>query len=234
MEYLTCERLQTVEQQIDALPSAVNFLQMVAPDLLSMILMHLGEHTHVSSNVDGTCTVLHRAIRTARREAIYHQHQLTSIEAEGGAVLVDLVKRSQTTAALRLIDAGAPVEWQDDRGRHALYWAAGIGNRPLVDALIWRHKKIGRGLDVPNHEGVTALMVAHSEGFINIASALSVAGAQVEQQTAEGRNAISFAARRPQSSSNCAYLLRTLTDMYGPTSLQLYSYGERLRNMTCV
>ena len=55
-----------------------------------------------------SCTVLRQAVRTVRRSAVYHNHHLTSIDVEGRAV------RNQTTDALRLIEAGAPIERQAD------------------------------------------------------------------------------------------------------------------------
>jgi len=77
-----------------------------------------------------------------------------------------------------LIDSGANLDIQDDRGKTALYWAA-CRNQPIMAEMLI---KAGANFDVANSNNVTALMCAVYHGNTKIVQLLVKAGANLDIQ----------------------------------------------------
>ncbi len=133
------------------------------------------------------------------------RHALTSVCSKGRDALFDLLMarpdidvnvctspgRSALMAAIgnkhercarRLIEKGADVQLQDERGNHPLLVAARTGSIPLVHAILKAATERGQKLplDAP-------LLVAAENGHGRICSILAEAGANPETRDAEGQ-----------------------------------------------
>jgi|SRR6185436_17894030 len=71
-----------------------------------------------------------------------------------GAQLMEMIQRHHENEALRLIELGAPPDFQDREGNSPLHYAAGFGSTRLVQALVRRFvdvNAINLLLDTPLH-----------------------------------------------------------------------------------
>ena len=137
------------------------------------------------------CSELLEVIASDRRriaKLICVKHGLRSIR-DAGKLLLKLAQDGETAAALRLMVAGAPVEWQCKLGRTALQLAACWHNVELATALIG----VGAQLDVQDVSGKTALMYATLTEHAQIALALIDARAQLDVHDKAGNTALLYA-----------------------------------------
>ncbi len=110
----------------------------------------------------------------------------------GDPALCAAVMQGHTPLAVALLRAGAdPNETRGTGGQSALWWAAGDGDRELVDALLAR----GAELDARDQWGANPLQQAASHGNVEVLRVLIRRGADFETPYHDGRTPLSFAIR---------------------------------------
>ena len=155
--------MQHMQSCLAVLPSALH----------CCVLQQLPVHPRQWNIVATSCTELSEVVASERRrtaKVICDEHDLQTIH-EAGELLLKLTKDGDTAEALRLMVAGAPVDWQSKLGRTALHLAAFGGKMELADALIG----VGAQLDLQDIGGKTPLIMAQLFGKSQVALALQVA-----------------------------------------------------------
>ena len=106
--------------------------------LVSGVLLQLPVHPRKWSIVAAACSELSRVVFMDRRrmaKLISVKHNLRSI-CDAGKLLLKQAQNGETAAALRLMVAGVPVNWQSKLRRTALHQSSFRGNVELATALI--------------------------------------------------------------------------------------------------
>lgn len=115
---------------------------------------------------------------------------------EDPLLLIALI-RHRPMIALALLDAGAdPDSRRTIGGQTALWWAASLGYRDVVDGLIRR----GAGIDAGERHGPTPLVNACVAGEVEVVRMLLAAGADPSARVSDGRAVLDLAVRggRPE------------------------------------
>jgi uncharacterized protein len=94
-----------------------------------------------------------------------------------------------------LLDAGARIDFRDKFGATALHWAAEAGYVEAVTALLQAKAPV----DAINRQGVTPLMLAAGANKGDAVKLLLKAGADPKKQDFTGRDALGYAAGRPNA-----------------------------------
>ena len=159
------------------------------------VLQQLPVHPRQWSIVATSCTELSGVVASERRrtaKAICDEHDLQTIH-EAGELLLKLSQTldcyGDTAEALRLMVAGAPVDWQSKLGRTALHLAAFGGKMELADALIG----VGAQLDLQDSSGKTPLIYATMLEHTQLAVVLVDARAHLDLQDSVGSSALLYA-----------------------------------------
>ena len=159
--------------------------------LLGCMLQQLPVHPRQWSIVATACRELSQVVASGRHrtaELFCHEHNLQTIH-QTGKLLLKLTQDGDTAEALRLMVAGAPVDYQSKLGRTALHQASFRGNVELADALT----RVGAQLDLQDLAGKTALVHATMRDHTQIAVALIGTGAQLDLQDNAGSTALLYA-----------------------------------------
>ena len=163
--------------------------------VLSGLLLQLPVHQRQWSIVAAACSELLEVLVSDRRriaKLICVKHDLRSIH-DAGKLLLKLAQDEETGAALRLMVAGAPVDYIQLFGtRTALHQASFRGNIQLAAALIG----VRAQLDVQDTGGNNALIIATTSKHTQIGLALINAGAQLDVQNNKHDTALLFATAR--------------------------------------
>lgn len=93
--------------------------------------------------------------------------------AQLAAAMMDAAREGNTEQLLPLLDAGAPLNMQDQEGNTMLMLAAYHGNAELVTELARR----GADVELVNDRGQSPLAGAVFKGFADVTQALIAAGA---------------------------------------------------------
>ncbi len=110
----------------------------------------------------------------------------------GDPAICAAVMQGHTPLAIALLRAGAdPNETRGTGGQSALWWAAGNGDRELVDALLAR----GAEIDARDQWGANPLHQAASSGHVEVLRILIRRGADFVTPYHDGRTPLSFAIR---------------------------------------
>ena len=183
-------------------------LSTLPPALLECVLQQLPVHPRQWSIAATTCSELSEAVANLRKltaEAICDEYRLQTIH-EGGALLMMLVDytgrfrlsvsllRQRKSKALRLMVAGAPLDWQHTNGSTPLIRAiSGSRYSPadfqLAKALIDACAQ----LDLRDIFGCTALMKSAKQGSSEMTVSLINAGAQLDLRDYTGSTAMIIA-----------------------------------------
>lgn len=94
-----------------------------------------------------------------------------------------------------LLDDGARTDFRDKFGSTALHWAAEAGQVEAIELLINAKAPV----DATNREGITPLMLAAGANRGEAVKALLKAGADAKKQDFSGRDAMGYAAGRPNA-----------------------------------
>jgi ankyrin repeat protein len=100
-----------------------------------------------------------------------------------------------------LVERGAH-SWPQDDKWSPLMFAAFIGERPVVEAMLARDANV----TAKNAQGMTALMFAASRGHSEIVSALASKGSEVDARDVNGLTALMFSANNGHSETARALL----------------------------
>ncbi|KAA0153563.1 hypothetical protein FNF29_02952 [Cafeteria roenbergensis] len=108
------------------------------------------------------------------------------------SALWEAAKAGSTAEASRLLDAGAPVDWNNaaEYGSTALVLAAERGHKDTVELLLDR----GADIEVKDRYGSTALVLAAERGHKDTVELLLDRGADIEVKDRYGSTALMFAA----------------------------------------
>ena len=143
--------------------------------LLQCVVHLLPVHPRHWNMVAVTCSELRAAVNSGR-EALRCDVRFAAGTSRrwrdqwAGRLLVKLAAYEETAEAIRVVVAGAPVDYRyrSEENDTALIWAARHGDVELVDALIG----VGAQLDLQDDGSSTALMWAAYRGYTEIAVAL--------------------------------------------------------------
>lgn len=114
----------------------------------------------------------------------------------GGRTPLDYAAEHGNTEIIRmLLDAGARIDYRDKFGATALHWAAERGHVEAIEMLIAAKSPV----DAVNRQGITPLMLAASTDKAAAVRALLKAGADPKKQDYTGRDALGWAADRPNA-----------------------------------
>lgn len=112
----------------------------------------------------------------------------------GRTALIDAAIAGHIDTVRLLIDKGADLDRHDGvMGFTALGWAAHSDDRPILELLL----EAGATVDLTGNDYQRSpLMVAALQGHAEVVAALLAAGADLQAQTRDGRNALSMAQER--------------------------------------
>ena len=124
--------------------------------------------------------------------AIEHPQDVNSQSISSRASPLYLASRGgHVDVARMLVDCGADVSAQTDRGWTALHWASRCGHVDLARMLVER----GADVSAQNKVGETALHLALENGHGDVARLLVERGADVSVQTEDGETALLWTSR---------------------------------------
>ncbi len=139
-------------------------------------------------------TPVHIAAQTANKKALcllIRYHADVNVVSKGGYTpLMRAMKKGDVETVHLLLEAGAYINAKDDQDRTVLWWAAFYGQSMLIP-LLKDKKAVINGADLS--EKLTALMVACKYADSKTVNALISAGADVNQVSAYGYSALTFA-----------------------------------------
>ncbi len=114
-----------------------------------------------------------------------------------GEKLIIAAKRGDFETAQKLLDAGAPVNYENKYGLTALTAASDCNNIDVVSLLIDRGAQVG--LETKQDYFYFALLMAAGNGHFEVARLLIDRGAQVNQANTKGETALIWAAANHRS-----------------------------------
>lgn len=103
--------------------------------------------------------------------------------------LIKATKNNHPDEMLRLIEAGADVNYKDEFGVAALHWATNHADSHTIEVLV----EHGADVNVQNAQGMTKLMQMSSFGDASIVSYLLEHGADAGMKDFSGKDAVSYA-----------------------------------------
>ena len=167
---------------------------------------------------------------------LLREHEVSETDDSDWSALMYAARNSQNPEVLRiLIEAGAQVNRQNERGETPLLLAAGssnfgLGSAPKLELLL----EFGADVSAKNQVGMTALMMAARENGVAEIEALLGAGAEVSATDQFGRTSLMHAAMLGSEPLVVRRLVEAGADpnartVYGETPLTL---AARSRNAT--
>lgn len=111
---------------------------------------------------------------------------LNGARAQDAAPLVDAAGRGDLAQVRRLLDAGAPVEQRDSRGRTAVLAATAGAHLAVVQLLITR----GADVNAQDQQRDSAFLLAGASGLTDIVRATLAAGADLKSTNRYGGTAL--------------------------------------------
>ena len=114
----------------------------------------------------------------------------------GGRTPLDYAAEHGNTQIIKmLLDGGARTDYRDKFGSTALHWAAERGHADAVEMLLAAKAPV----DAQNRQGITPLMLAAGGDKAKVVRELLKAGADPKKQDYTGRDALGWAADRPDA-----------------------------------
>ncbi|MGO8915007.1 MAG: ankyrin repeat domain-containing protein [Stellaceae bacterium] len=117
------------------------------------------------------------------------------LDHEGRAPLDYAANFGNTEMIKLMLDAGARIDYRDKLGATALHWAAQGGSAEAITLLVQAKASV----DAINRQGITPLMLAAGANKGEAVKALLKAGADPKKQDFTGRDAMGYAAGRPNA-----------------------------------
>ena len=137
------------------------------------------------------------------------------MHASGGTALMHASGRGYSDIVKLLIESGADVNIQDNRGYTALMSASYKGHREVAKLLI----ESGADVNAQDNDGVTVLMYASKAGLTEVVRLLIEKGADVDAKDNENWNALRWAlSGRSRESLRSKYLYDDI--------IELLRYGD--------
>ncbi|KAA0162207.1 hypothetical protein FNF28_04810 [Cafeteria roenbergensis] len=112
-------------------------------------------------------------------------------EGEAGKALWNAAKAGNVEEATRLLEAGAPVSWADQRFRWSPFAIAALSERLPLMRLLLEH---GADLEAKDQSGQTALIMSAANGKADVTALLLEHGADLEAKDQSGQTALIMSA----------------------------------------
>jgi uncharacterized protein len=117
------------------------------------------------------------------------------VDPDGRTPLDYAAEHGNTEIIKMLLDGGARIDYRDKFGSTALHWAAERGHAEAVEMLVAAKAPV----DAQNRQGISPLMLAASGDKAEVVKLLLKAGADPKKQDYTGRDALGWAADRPNA-----------------------------------